>query len=46
MINVDITPLLEENSDEILNWVKENYNPDDVFDDDELGSWAQSMGYD
>ena len=45
MINVDITQLLEENSDEILDWIQDNYDPDDVFDEQELKDWAEHEGY-
>ena len=31
--------------DDIIRYVKENYKPEDVFDEDELTDWAEQNGY-
>lgn len=31
--------------DEILLWVRQNYDPDDVFSNQQLDKWAESEGY-
>jgi hypothetical protein len=31
--------------DEAIDWIKNNLKPDDVFDNKELESWAESNGY-
>lgn len=29
----------------VLVWVGQNFNPDDVFDTDQLADWAEENGY-
>mgnify|MGYP001232300580 CR=1 FL=1 len=29
----------------VLDWVEENFEPSDVFNDEELGNWATENGY-
>ena len=31
--------------DEIIEYISENYEPDDVFDEDTLETWALSNGF-
>jgi hypothetical protein len=28
-----------------INWIKDNLNPDDVFEDDKLEEWAKENGF-
>jgi len=30
---------------DVLDWVKSNYNPEDVFGNGELEHWAENNGY-
>ena len=40
-----VRDLLNVNSSWVLDWVAENFNPDDVFTDDDLERWAKEHGY-
>ena len=31
--------------DEIINWIKRNLTPEDVFDEEDLIEWAEENGY-
>lgn len=37
----NISPTL----DEVIEWIKNNLNPEDVFDEDDLIEWAEDNGY-
>ena len=30
---------------EVLEWVKYNYDPEDIFSDEKLAKWAEANGY-
>lgn len=32
--------------DEAIEFIKSNFNPEDIFDGDQLASWARHNGYD
>lgn len=42
-VSIDID--LHDISDEIVEFVKKNFTPDQVFDHDDLESWADDNGY-
>jgi len=31
--------------DEVIEWIKRNLNPEDVFDENDLEAWAEDNGY-
>jgi len=31
--------------DEVINWIKHNLNPEDVFDEEDLIEWAEDNGF-
>ena len=47
--DLDVTKRILENVEfdaaDILDWVRENFAPDEVFEDDELEEWAENADY-
>ena len=37
--------LLEGDMSWVLDWVRETFDPDEVFTDEELNTWAEDNGY-
>lgn len=35
----------EEFLDKVIDWIKDNYEPDDIFDEGPLVAWARENGY-
>ena len=41
--NFDVNDIFP--NDDIIRYVKENYKPEDVFNEDELTDWSEQNGY-
>lgn len=39
------TLLSDDMLESVLDWVRDNYTPDEVFDEDVLMEWAEENGY-
>lgn len=45
LYDTTLITILQEYSDEVIYWIKNNYAPDEIFDDDELETWAEEKGW-
>lgn len=45
MANFDTRMSVDIDDDDIIEWVKKNKNPEDVFSKDELSDWVDDNGF-
>lgn len=45
LIQDSATIAIDMDATSVLEWVADNFEPDEVFDDDKLVQWAEDSGY-